>query len=69
MSDVRYVNEGFNDRRGAYDVIECHGSSRVYVFDGYMRGNVMTLYPRCAIVKGERRGKKTVSVFKIETGC
>ena len=61
--ETKYVMEGHNGR--SYIVIEYSGVGAVYVYDGYMRGNVMTLYPHHALVKGLRREKTKVALSEI----
>ena len=69
MTDgIRYINEGYNAQKRAYDIVECKGATRLYVYNGYMRGDNMVIYPRCAIVKGERREPKSINVRNIERG-
>ena len=60
---TKYVIEGHNGR--SYIVIEYSGVSATYVFDGYIRGNVMILYPNHSLVKGLRREKTRVALSEI----
>lgn len=61
--NVTYRDEGHDGR--AYTIVEYHGGMAVYVFKGYLRGNVMLLYPFKSLVKGERREKTTISAREV----
>lgn len=63
MANVTYREEGHDGR--AYTIVEYHGGMAVYVFKGYLRGNVMLLYPFKSLVKGERREKTTISAREV----
>lgn len=63
MANVSYREEGHDGR--AYTIVEYHGSAAVYVFKGYLRGNVFHLYPFKSLVKGERRDKKTIGIGEV----
>lgn len=60
---AKYVIEGHNGR--CYIVFEYGGAGAVYVYDGYIRGNMMTLYPHHTLVKGLRREKTQVALSEI----
>ena len=63
MANVTYRDEGHDG--AAYNIVEYHGGMAVYVFKGYLRGNVMLLYPFKSLVKGERREKTTISAREV----
>ncbi len=63
MANVTYRDEGHDG--AAYKIVEYHGSMAVYVFRGYLRGNVMHLYPFKSLVKGERRDKKIIGIGEV----
>ena len=63
MANVTYRDEGHDGR--AYTIVEYHGGMAVYVFKGYLRGNVMLLYPFKSLVKGERRDKKIIGIGEV----
>lgn len=60
---AKYVIEGHNGK--AYIVFEYGGAGAIYVYDGYVRGNVMILYPHHSLVKGLRREKMQVALSEI----
>lgn len=55
--------EGHDGR--SYTVFEYSGAGAVYVYRGYVRGNVIHLYPKHSLCKGERRGKITLSLQEV----
>jgi hypothetical protein len=65
---VTYRQEGFDGQ--AYDICEYHNSTRVFWYKGYYdyRTNQFTLYPKTAVVKGERRDKITIDARHILRG-
>ena len=63
MANVTYRDEGHDG--ASYKIVEYHGAMAVYVFKGYLRGNVMLLYPFKSLVKGERREKTTISAREV----
>ena len=60
---VKYIIEGHNGR--CYIVFEYGGAGAIYVFDGYIRGNNMILYPHHSLVKGLRREKMRIPLNEI----
>ncbi len=65
MAVVTYRQEGHDG--SAYRIVEYHGVMPVYVFRGYLRGNVFHLYPFRSLVKGERRDKKMISISEVRS--
>lgn len=62
-NNITYRDEGHDG--AAFKIVEYQGVMPVYVFRGYLRGNVFHLYPFKALVKGERRDKKTISIREV----
>ena len=50
MTNVTYKIEGHDGN--AYVVFEYSGAGAVYVYRGYVRGNVIHLYPKHSLCKG-----------------
>ena len=63
MASTSYRDEGFDGR--AYTIVEYQNAMAVYVFKGYLRGNVFHLYPFKSLVKGERRDKKIIGIGEV----
>lgn len=63
MANVSYRDEGFDGR--AYTIVEYQGGMAVYVFKGYLRGNVFHCYPFKSLIKGERRDKKIIGIGEV----
>ena len=49
----------------AYTVFEYCGAGAVYVYRGFVRGNVMHLYPKHSLCKGLKREKLTLSLQEV----
>lgn len=64
--EVKYIIEGYDNRKGCYTITEMHGYMAVYVFDGYLRGNTYHLYPRRQLIRGEKRGKLVLSIHEVK---
>ena len=62
-NDTTYKIEGHDG--AAYTVFEYRGPTSVYVYRGFIRGNVMHLYPKHSLCRGERRSKITVSLREV----
>lgn len=63
MANVTYRDEGHDG--ASHKIVEYHGAMAVYVFRGYLRGNVFICYPFKSLVKGERREKTTISAREV----
>lgn len=70
MSEAKttYRQEGYDGK--AYDICEYHGATPVFWYKGYYdyRTNRFTLYPKTAVVKGERRDKKSIDARHVLRG-
>lgn len=64
MANVTYKIEGHDG--SAYVVFEYSGAGAVYVYRGYVRGNVIHLYPKHSLCKGLKRGKLTLSLSEVK---
>ncbi len=60
-----FIIDGYDNARGSYIIVEKRGFVSVYCYDGYLRGNTYTLYPRRSLLRGERRDKMTLSVHDV----
>lgn len=65
MANVTYREEGYDGTRQAYTVVEYSGPMAIYVFKGYLKGNVFVLYPFRSLRKGERREKKVIPIREV----
>ena len=63
MANVTYRDEGHDGQ--AYIIVEYHGPMAVYVFKGYLKGDMFVLYPFKSLRKGERRDKATISIREV----
>ena len=63
MANVTYRDEGHDG--AAYTIVEYSGPMPIYIFKGYLKGNVFVLYPFRSLRKGERREKKTISISEV----
>lgn len=62
-----YRHEGMEGQ--AYLIAEYCGASRVYWWSAYYNGkDHFTLYPKCAVVKGQKREKMRLHVSQVERG-
>ena len=50
----------------AYTVFEYTGAGAIYVYRGYVRGNVIHLYPKHSLCKGVKRGKMMLSLQEVK---
>lgn len=69
MSDIKikYRHEGMEGN--AYLICEYHGAAPVFYSRGYYNGrDHFTLYPKCAVVKGQKREKMRLHVSQVERG-
>lgn len=69
MADLKttYRHEGMEGQ--AYLIAEYRGASRIFWWRAYYNGSThFTMYPKCAVVKGERREKKRLHVSQVERG-
>lgn len=62
---IRYVIRGYDGARQAYVIYKLCGVTPVCSYNGYIRGNTVTLYPRAVFEYGERPYKLTISVFEL----
>ena len=63
MANVTYREEGYDGR--GYTIVEYRGPMCVYIFKGYLRGNVFHCYPFRSLIQGEKRNKMTLSVSEV----
>lgn len=68
MTDVTYRDEGYDESRQAYNIVEYKGPMAVYVFKGYLKGDYFVLYPFKSLRKGERRDKTVISIREVKRG-
>ena len=65
LAEVTYREEGYDGTRQAYTIVEYSGPTAIYVFKGYLKGNVFICYPFKSLRKGEVRGKMTLSIREV----
>lgn len=68
MTDITYREEGYDESRQAYNIVEYQGVMAVYVFKGYLKGDYFILYPFKSLRIGERREKTTISIRQVKKG-
>ena len=66
MTDVTYRDEGYDESRQAYNIVEYQGVMAVYVFKGYLKGDYFILYPFKSLRIGERREKRVISIKQVK---
>lgn len=49
----------------ALTVVEYSGVMSVFVYRGFVNGNTIKLYPKRSLCRGERRSKKTLSIWEV----
>ena len=66
MTNSTFKIEGHDGQ--AYTVFEYSGAGAIYVYRGYVRGNVIHLYPKHSLCKGVKRGKMMLSLSELKGG-
>lgn len=60
----KYKIHGYEN--GAYIVFEYGAGGAIYVYRGYIRGNVIKLYPHHSLCKGLKRGKIILPITEVK---
>lgn len=64
----KFEIRGYDAAKQAYIIYKLRGFTPVCSYYGYIRGNVVNLYPRSVFEYGEKAEKLTVSIFDVKRG-
>ena len=63
---TKYEIRGYDAMKQAHIIYQLRGVTPVCSYNGYIRGNVVTMYPRAVFEPGVKIDKLVISIFDLK---